>query len=206
MKKNWRIFSHKYKWLLVLISTFFLILAIGGIVFSYAALTAKDQVRNDLQVSVLSGKVTENFVPPTEDNPIGSGDSYKKEVSVKNDANTPFFVRVLVIPEIISSEGIMLESNIGKEIIIDLDGNWLRGEDGFYYYLKKVEPNKSTSNIFTNITLSPSLDSVYADASMTISIKSETIIPSLYCEAWWTGEIPTEGQLKLVNDTLNSIK
>ncbi|MFY8331621.1 hypothetical protein [Vagococcus carniphilus] len=183
------------------------ILGIIGLNAVYAALTDKDEKANDFQIANLRGDITEKFVPPTKDDPIQPGDTYPKEVKVTNKLNAPFFVRVLVIPEVQAKDGTLLPSEIGKDILVDLDPNWVLGEDGFYYYLKKVSEKEETTPVFKNVKLAKTYDEEYEQASMQIALKSETVTSSgkNYRKAWWRGEIPTEKNLKIVDTELSKI-
>lgn len=216
MKKNKHKSKNKNKVsnkIIILAATLLMvsILGIMGLNAVYAALTDYDEKTNDLQVANLKGEITEKFTPPTKDKPIKPGEPYPKEVKVINSRNAPFFVRSLVVPEIQSSDGFLLPSEIGKEIIVDLNKDWILGEVGFYYYLKKVPKGKETSPIFTTVTLSGTLPSngeySYNDASMSISLKSETVTSAgdNYRKAWWQGKVPTDKNLKLVDDALQVI-
>ncbi|MGX7024518.1 hypothetical protein [Vagococcus hydrophili] len=188
------------------------VVMIMGMKAVYAAMKDSDKETNDFQIANLRGDITEKFTPPTKDNPIEPGQKYQKEVKVKNSENAPFFVRVLVVPEIEDSDGTLLPSEIGKEVLVDVHPDWVLGEDGFYYYMKKVPAGKETTELFKTVTLDEKLasnkDYSYKDAKMTISLKSETVISAgdNYRKAWWLGKVPTEKNLKTVDAELQKIK
>ncbi|WP_207696418.1 hypothetical protein DOK67_0000796 [Enterococcus sp. DIV0212c] len=207
MKNKRKKRSFKGQFFLISLFTVFFILGIWGTRTVYAALTATDQVTNDFQVNNLSGTIKESFVPPTVEDPMTPGRTYPKEVTVTNPSGTSFFVRVLVTPEIQSADGILLAGNIGKELTIDLGKDWLLGEDGYYYYLGKVEKDQTTSPLFTQVTLVDNLDEAYNGASMQIHIKSETIITGKqqYRDAWWNGKVPTASELLKIDTKLQSL-
>lgn len=199
--------SYKKKTFLFTISLALLIIGIFGVNYVYASLTANDQKVNDFQLGEVKGNLTEKFTPPSSETPIKPGDTYPKEVSVTNDSNLPFFVRVLVTPEIQSAAGVLLASNIGSTLTIDLGNDWILGEDGYYYYLKEVLPNTTTSDLFTKVTLASNLSSDYDQAKMVINIKSETVtsVGTNYRTAWWQGKSPSDTNLRKVDNTLQSI-
>lgn len=183
------------------------LVGIMGLRFVYAALTDYDQKTNDFQIANLRGDITEKFTPPTKDKPIQPGDVYPKEVKVTNTSNAPFFVRVLVIPEVKSKDGTLLPSEIGKDIMVDLDKNWVLGEDGFYYYLKKVSEKEETTPVFKTVKLVNTYEEDYEQADMQIALKSETVTSAgdNYRKAWWQGKTPTEKNLKIIDDTFQKI-
>lgn len=178
-----------------------------GLNYMYAAMIDSDEKTNDFEISDLSGKIKEKFTPPKIDIPIKPGDTYPKEIAVTNSTKAPLFVRVLITPEIVNSENILLSSKIGEVIIVDLGKDWILGEDGYYYYLNQLKHNDTSSNLFNEIYLSKDISDIYNDASMEIFVKSETITvaDNQYREAWWGGDIPIEGNLKIIEDRLSSL-
>lgn len=206
MKKSHKNSSKKVT-LLFSVALIMILLGIVGLNYAYASLTAKDQKMNEFQLGEVKGNVTEKFTPPSPDTPVKPGDTYSKEVTITNDSTLPFFVRVLITPEIQSAEGVLLASNIGSDLTIDLGSDWLVGEDGYYYYLKEVLPNTATSNLFTKVSLASNLSSDYDQATMAISIKSETVtsVGENYRTAWWQGDIPKDTNLTKIDTTLQAI-
>lgn len=205
MKRKWHKSSRKMNWLLGTMLVF--LLAIGGGAYVYASLSGTDQLSNDFQLSDLPGSIEEEYTPPTKEDPMTPGRTYPKKVTVTNPSTTPFFVRILVTPEILSADGVLLAGTIGKELTVDLGKEWVLGEDGYYYYLGKVEKNQTTSALFTQVTLSKEVGSDYEGASMEIYIKSETVIAKgiHYRDAWWLGKTPTENKLKQVDTILQGL-
>lgn len=196
----------KTNWLFPIIVLVLLMFTIVGIKSVYAALTAEDDLTNDFTMSNLSGKIEEEFTPPSKENPMKPGKDYPKEVKINNQTKTPMFVRVLVTPEIQTATGVLLPSNFGKELIINLGSKWLLGEDGYYYYLGKLASTQTTEALFTKVTLSDDVSDSYNDAEMSIHIKSETIIAkgNQYRDAWWLGETPIETNLSKIDILLQT--
>lgn len=184
-----------------------ILISVVGLNYIYAAMIDNDEKTNDFEISDLSGIITEKFTPPTIDTPIKPGNTYHKEIDVTNPTKAPLFVRVLITPEIVSSENVLLSSEIGQVIIVEIGKDWMLGEDGYYYYLNQLNHNDTSSNLFNEIYLSKDLSDIYNNASMKIFVKSETIIvaDNQYREAWWGGDIPTEGNLKKIEDRLSSL-
>lgn len=209
MKKKIRKFK-KFKYKKIVLATAVLLislLAIMGLNAVYAALTDSDKETNDFQIANLKGEITEKFTPPTKDKPIQPGDTYPKEVKVTNASNAPFFVRVLVISEVQAKDGTLLPSEIGKDIKVDLDKSWIQGEDGFYYYLKKVSEKEETVPVFKTVKLITTYEEDYEQATMKIALKSETVTSAgdNYRKAWWQGQVPKDKNLKIVDNELQKI-
>lgn len=176
---------------------------LGG--YTYASFTDKDSQENNFTVSGLKGAIVEEFTPPGT---ISAGQTYTKKVMIKNDEQAPLFVRVLVQPEMTSSDGqVLLASNIGKEIQLDIGSDWLLGEDGFYYYKKVLNSNETTQSLFTKVKLANNLDTNYQNMKLTINIKSETVSAAglNFRDAYFHGTTPSQSNLEIIDSLYNSI-
>lgn len=176
---------------------------LGG--YTYASFTDKDSQENNFAASGLKGSITEEFTPPGT---VEIGKSYSKKVTIKNEEKAPLFVRVLVQPEMTTSDGqVLLASNIGKEIQLDIGSDWLLGEDGFYYYKKVLNANETTQPLFTKVTLANNLDANYQNMKLTISIKSETVSAAgiNFRDAYFHGTTPSQSNLKIIDSLYDSI-
>lgn len=165
-----------------------------------ASQSANSRVDNNLRIANLEGKMNEkdstgkDFVPE-QGITIGDSKEYIKDVKVENTGNTSFFVRVMVFPEIklpLKDENNedapqLLPANIGKEVLLTPNADWIDGQDGYYYYTKKVPKGTSTSSLFKGVRLASGLAESYVNADFTIQIKSETISAAnfQYRKAWW---------------------
>lgn len=184
-----------------------LCLSLGSLVV-YAAMTMREEKPNKFQISNLETKVEEVFNSPTS---IKPGDSVQKEVAVKNTGTSSQFVRVMVQPEIkvtIDDNLVLLPSEIGKEIVLDglNTTDWKLGEDGYYYYLYKLDPSETTkTKLFTKVILNSALNNIYNNASFTMLIKVEAIntFDTNYRQAWWQVKTaPTTVNLKAIDNAL----
>lgn len=182
-------------------------LSLGSLVV-YAAMTVREEKPNKFQISNLETTIEEVFKAPTS---IKAGDSVQKEVAVKNTGTSSQFVRVMVQPEIkatIDGNPVILPSEIGKEIILEglNTTDWKLGEDGYYYYLYKLNPSEATkTKLFTKVKLNSELNSNYNNAKFTILIKVEAIntFDINYRQAWWqVKSAPTTGNMKIIDNLL----
>lgn len=182
-------------------------LSLGSIVV-YAAMTTREEKPNKFQISNLETNVEEVFNSPTS---ISPGDSVQKEVAVKNTGTSNQFVRIMVQAEIkatVDNNLVILPSEIGKEIVLEglNTTDWKLGEDGYYYYLYKLNSSETTkSKLFTKVKLNSELNSIYNDAKFSIVIKVEAIntFDTNYREAWWqVRTAPTTENLKVIDDSL----
>ncbi len=72
------------------------------------------------------------------------GESYGKEVAVRNEGNVACYVRVFAEIE---------DPDVASVLSVDLNENqWTdKQEDGFYYYREILEPGEKTEPLFTEI-------------------------------------------------------
>lgn len=210
-KKNKRKkISYAKKWMLIVLSLV-LIFTIGTFLRDvYAANKSIDEEVNNFRLSDLKGTIQEKFIPSKElkiDTPI------TKNVAIKNDQNQDMFIRVLVLPTIIGTssggEELVLPTKFKGEnaqIEIPFDAtNWIDGEDGYYYYIRKLKKNETSSSLFKHVTIiSKNLDQQYLNAQVKIEIKLEGVNSTAYAyrDAWWQGTSPTQNPRKKIDDQL----
>lgn len=202
--------------LLFLLPVLFIGLCLGSLVV-YAALTLQEQRENQFQVGNVETKIEEVFTKPTT---IKPNVAVPKKVTIKNTGTINQFVRVMIQPEIVSSvtsgsNKLILSSKIGEEVGLDITGDWVNGEDGYYYYTKAVEPTKETAVLFNEVTLKNRLSTFYTGGTFQIVLKVEAIHchgsktdgKGAFQEAWWQGSKPTTEPLKTINTALlNSVQ
>ncbi|EOH93554.1 hypothetical protein UAW_02504 [Enterococcus haemoperoxidus ATCC BAA-382] len=198
------------KWVLIVLSVV-LVFAIGTVLRDvYAANKSTDEEVNNFRLSDLKGTIQETFTPSKEikiDTPI------TKKVAITNDQNQDMFVRLLVLPTIIvtDSEGedLVLPASFkgeGAQIEIPFDTtDWIDGEDGYFYYVKKLKKNETSSSLFKQVTIvSKNIDEQYSNAEIKIEIKLEGVNSTAYTyrDAWWQGTSPTQDPRKKIDDQL----
>lgn len=138
-------------------------------------------VASDTEVNTLRAKqtnflinVVDIFTEPEE--PIIRDKDIEKIVGAKNNGSRPGFVRLLVHPTIQAADGTVLPVTIGKEITLDLNTtDWMYGEDGYYYYLRILQPGEETPNLFTKVKFTEIYSTLYTNATFKIEIKCEAV-------------------------------
>jgi len=208
---------HRCRLLVLLLAVLISLTLVLSTTFSW--FTQSDKITNTLETKDLgfSFKVNEVFSPPGT---ITPGQDIEKVVNVKNTGDMPGFVRVLVLAEIISADGDVLEAKPGvtfafKSLNVTdwTPGNkkmWADGKDGYYYYLDKLEPGQTTKEpLFSGVMLNPSLGPEYENASMKIEIKVEAseTAREKYRGGWWRNgdNPPASPALKPIDDTLKGL-
>lgn len=204
----------------VVVVTAMIVVVLSVMTTTRATLKDDDYQANNFSYGDVTTELVEEFEPP-ENLPVGK--PYTKKVSVKNSGELPAFVRVLVSVEVLGkaeTEGvpILLPGTIGKEVNllnekgapIQDDENWVDGKDGFYYYLKAIEPGQTTPSLFESVEARKDMikdNPLYDEARLDIHVKTEGIHTTkwAYRDAWWSGEIPTDGALVNVETPLKSL-
>lgn len=150
------------KKILILIASLVLAAAVvTGATYSLQILL--DSAGNSFSGGDLEGTVDEVFTPPQT--PVAPGDPpYPKRVTVRNTADSPALVRVMVFPTLtVSSTGedtpIALAAS-GVKFDVNTS-HWADGGDGYYYYLNYLAAGQTTEPLFSSVTLDDSVKSVY---------------------------------------------
>ena len=144
----------------------FLIIILTTIVsFTLAYLNLKSIKANVFEIGKVDVEVHENF---DELNGI------KKDVYFKNMGNVYSYIRAEILYYFIDKENnILFEEPIENvDYSIDLSSDdWFLGNDGFYYYKKKVLPNENTKNLINEcIKLK-----TYEDKTLVVEVVAQAI-------------------------------
>lgn len=107
------------------------------------------EVKNTFEPAKVTTKVEEKFDGIT-----------KSEVKIKNTGNINAYIRVAVVANWANSAGdvyggaVPTDKGDKKDYDLTLKANngWIKGADGYYYYIHPVAPKESTTAIFEDIT------------------------------------------------------
>lgn len=185
----------KKKVLLLSVLAMFASVAVTG---TLAYFTAEDKAHN----VITSGKVGIELVEKTIDDSgakvdfpeegIGGvmpGTSVSKIVSVRNTGTATAWIRVFVNTAISETgdpitnptiKNLPLTINVnGDEIDVitfDIDeSKWIDNGDGYYYYKEPVEPEKSTSTLFENVSFAEEMGNEYQNCKILIDVSAEAV-------------------------------
>lgn len=111
-----------------------------GAVFAY--LTAQESVSNVVTVANTDIKIKETFTPPGSLQP---GMVIPKTVAVTSLSSTDCYIRVRVEFSSLKAQQFCEELEI-------LDG-WTKSSDGYYYWTKKVQPGRTTGQLFSQVKI-----------------------------------------------------
>lgn len=114
-----------------------------------ALLIARHSLDNDFTAGENISSIEEKFDEYEE---FKAGETYEKNVAVRNEGSVDCYVRVFAeVEDPIVSESLKIDFN---------DREWTEKQsDGFYYYRKVLRPGEATEPLFTQITAAKDIDS-----------------------------------------------
>lgn len=99
------------------------------------------------------------------------GDVVSKKVSIENDCEHPFYLRVKMVYGVNSEELTAKDCfklNVNEE-------NW-ELYDGWYYYKETVNPSQTTPEVFSHVEMVGSkIDNSYIGKTLTLTVKAQAV-------------------------------
>lgn len=99
------------------------------------------------------------------------GDVVSKQVSIENNCDHPFYLRVKLVYGIDSKELPVEECfklNINEEL-------W-KEHEGWYYYTKVVEPHETTENVFSHVEIvGAQVDNSYIGKTLGLTVAAQAV-------------------------------
>lgn len=99
------------------------------------------------------------------------GVTESKVVTVKNSGGHRAWVRVKVDKTITLAEGVVGKPDL---TLVTMDyniGAW-EYRDGFWYYLKPLEPGRTTEALFKNVSFDPKMDNLYQGSVAQVKVSA----------------------------------
>lgn len=154
-----------------------------------AYLIKQNSVKNEFVLGEVKTDVIEDF---------DANKNIKENVSIKNIGNVPSYIRATIIILWKDKDGNIIEG-VPKEsedysIKFSESSNWLKGNDGYYYYRTPVEPDNNTDILIKECEQIKE----YGDKILEVSILNQAIQsePSKAVIETWGVEIDN-GTIKL---------
>ena len=108
---------------------------------------------------------------PKEGVYVVPGDIVSKKVSIENDCEHPFYLRVKMVYGIDSQE-LTAEDCFKLNINTEL---WVL-HDGWYYYTGIVNPGETTPDVFSHVEMVGSkIDNSYIGKTLTLTVKAQAV-------------------------------
>lgn len=128
-----------------------------------------------------------------------------RKIEIKNDGETNQYVRVMVLPVYTNNDGVQEELKLAT-LIQDLNiADWKDGGDGYFYYLKKLQPEKQTTALFSKIKV----PATQSEGKLTLYVKAEAITSggNQYRKAFWNAaSVQTAEPLLTIDQTYDANK
>lgn len=185
-----------------------IILAVVLVTLStFAWFTTSDSMQNKFKSGnpLFDVALVDDFTSPNELTPETE---INKVVAAKNTETIDAFVRMMVFPAALK-DGEPFEVQLEDYVqLIGLDtSKWKDGKDGYFYYLDKLAPGETSSNLFEKVKLIIPNDQKdnYKDVTFDIVAKTEAIHTKKYDYriSWWGTDDPqTAEPLKTIDETL----
>ena len=144
-----------------------------------AYFTAEDVAHNvitsgEIDIEILEWANNDKNISFPNDGVIGvmPGTKVTKIVEIENTGANAAYIRIKVEKEIILSDGIEDEPNLGL-MTLDFDEiNWEYGKDGFYYYKKPLNAGEVTPSLFTTVSFDTNMDNRYQNSTAKVVVKA----------------------------------
>jgi len=185
-----------------------IILAVVLVTLStFAWFTTSDSMQNKFKSGnpLFDVALVDDFTSPNELTPETE---INKVVAAKNTETIDAFVRMMVFPAALK-DGEPFEVQLEDHVqLIGLDtSKWKDGKDGYFYYLDKLAPGETSSNLFEKVKLIIPNDQKdnYKDVTFDIVAKTEAIHTKKYDYriSWWGNDDPqTADPLKTIDEAL----
>ena len=120
---------------------------------------------------IIHEKTDQGTAFPAEGVYIVPGDIVSKQVSIENDCDHPFYLRVKVVYGVDSQE--LSAEDCFK---LNIDETVWELHDGWYYYKGIVEPGQTTPNVFSHVEIvGSSVDNSYLGKTLTLSVVAHAV-------------------------------
>ena len=145
---------------------------------SIAYLIKKGRISNEFTLGEVKAEINETF---------DLDKKIKKDVFIKNIGNIPIYIRTIVIVSWKDYEGKILqdvpEINFDYSIKYSDSQNWIKSNDGFYYYKISINPEENTDVLIEQCQQLKEYD----DRFLEVSIANQAIQaePSKAVEEAW---------------------
>ena len=117
----------------------------------------------------------------------------KGNLSITNTGNVPVFVRAaivgwwenpsgVVVAPWAETDGTFAGTGWNGATFTGAGSNWIKGEDGFFYFKNPVNPSMETEKLFDTYTLTA--DAPAADAKLILNVVTQAVLHYRVEEAW----------------------
>lgn len=103
------------------------------------------------------------------------GTDITKIVEVRNTGSNDAYIRIKVEKEIVLPEGVEGEPDSGL-MKIDFDETyWEKGDDGYYYYVKALNPGAVTEPLFASVSFDSAMGNIYQNSTAKVDVTAYAV-------------------------------
>ena len=110
----------------------------------------------------------------TRPNVVIPGTTVSKIVQVKNTGYAAAWVRLELTKEIILAAGVQGEVDLSL-VSYDINEEYWAEKDGWFYYLKPLEPGATTEPIFTEVSFAATMSNMYQKSKSEIHVLAHAV-------------------------------
>ncbi|MGG7097116.1 BsaA family SipW-dependent biofilm matrix protein [Clostridium sardiniense] len=164
-----------------------IILLFTTTVASLAYFSSKESKKNKFTIGSISTEINENFDKDSAKD-VSRNEEIKKVVSIKNTGKNPVIVRVIINPQWDeekdeSGKVTKLTTSASNQVQLNFANtwkeDWIKDNDGYYYYNKILNPGESTSDLLKSISLKNNISQEdiesFKNRSFSVNVSSEAI-------------------------------
>ncbi len=170
---------HRTKFNLLVALGVILLLAMTGSVAYFATTKIANNIISTGKVDIKLYELTgpEDIKPFSDLINVKAGETYSKIPYVENIALEPVWVRAKITLLKTDSTGVETPvTNFSPLMTLENSGaNWLKNEDGFYYYNLPLSSGEKTEPIFESVKFADIINEEYSLATYTLSVSAEAI-------------------------------
>ncbi|GAA0070422.1 BsaA family SipW-dependent biofilm matrix protein [Clostridium sardiniense] len=164
-----------------------IILLFTTTVASLAYFSSKESKKNKFTIGSISTEINENFDKDSAKD-VSRNEEIKKVVSIKNTGKNPVIVRVIINPQWDEEKDengkvTKLTTSASNQVQLNFSNtwkeDWIKDNDGYYYYNKILNPGESTSDLLKSISLKNNISQEdiesFKNRNFSVNVSSEAI-------------------------------
>ena len=147
----------------------------------------------NVDIDLLEWADEERTKPFKDKQGVMPGTKVTKIVEVKNTGTGAAFVRLRVETEVLSAEGVKMDS---KHVRLDFNQtDWIY-RDGYYYYARSLQPGETTVPLFNTVTFAAEMGNQYQNATAHVKVIAYAVQSAnngddpLNAEGWPSDAVP----------------
>lgn len=167
-----------------------LLLVVGGTMAWFTS--NPEAIDNKFTAGTVKIRVNENGFKNLEN--VNPGDTHEKKVTIESLGSKQTYIRVQLTPKWENADGIISELKEKEPTSYDIGGDWIEGEEGWYYY-KDIMKGGETTPLIEEVKFDgPKMGDKYQGATFTLTIKAEAVQASheAYKDAWKITDLPKD--------------